>query len=163
MIRKHDKPLPQLVRRIIEYQKNSSINRRRVRGTLLKMKWRNGPILQGCRGRQFKQLHTKDWMLSSVGLADRFVFLKDLSVIKIHNIVQNESGCHIIGKQFLTKNNFFLSPLESSRLEIFSVSRLSSSLHHWPIAEILCKAVLLPAFKKNDSCVVFPLYYCENH
>ena len=91
--------------------------------------------------------------------ADRYVILNDGKVLQISNLVYNLAGIHIIGRYFTAKEDFYTSPLNSTRLEISSVNLKSlSRLQSWPISSMKCKALLIP--KKVDrklKFVVFPL------
>ena len=102
------------------------------------------------------------WFLSCKA-PDNCVFLKDLTILCIENIIRCANGDFIIGKRFQIKNDLFSYPLPSSSYEIFAVSNKSQAIEAWGVGEIKCKAVLLPTFVGNTARVsegtwaVFPL------
>ncbi len=160
LLRKHDKPLPQVIRRIQEIQINSLLVNKKENGlTILKKAHTNGPVLDRCNGKQFKYVTYKRWILKTDNRADCYVILNDGNVVEINNLVQNSSGIYIIGKQFTAKSDLFCLPLQSTRLGIFSVQRrFSSPYRSWPISLIKSKALLIPTeLNGNAKFAVFPL------
>ena len=160
LLRKLDKLLPQVIRRIQEIEKNSLQETNKESGvTVLKKTHTNRPFLNSCNGKQFKILSYKSWILKTDNAADRYVILNDGKVVQISNLVNNLTGIHIIGKYFTAKEDFYTSPLNSTRLEISSVNLKSlSRLQSWPISSMKCKVLFIP--KKVDrklEFVVFPL------
>ncbi len=122
----------------------------------------NGPVLHSCDGKQFKHLTYKLLILKTDNKADRNVILKDGKIVQISNFVENAIGIQIVGKQFTTKKDLFRSPLQSTRLEIFSVQRLSC-LKSWPITSIKYKALLIPSkVDQNNEFAVVPLKMSPN-
>ena len=164
MLRKHECILAQIVRRIIEEEKNSIKKRTMSSGkTVLKQKHASGPIMSTGTGKQYRVLQYKSVTLKCDD-ANNCVILKDDTVVQILNIVENNNTVSIIGKQFNTrgKTNLFENPLESSRLGIYSVQKASlSSNKSWPISSIKCKAVCIPYSSKNEFAI-FPLMRKEN-
>ena len=155
LLRKHDKPLPQVIRRIQEIEKNSLQETNKESGvTVLKKTHTNRPFLNSCNGKQFKILSYKSWTLKTDNAADRYVILNDGKVVQISNLVNNLTGIHIIGKYFTAKEDFYTSPLNSTRLEISSVNLKSlSRLHSCSISSMKCKALLIP--KKSTEKLNF--------
>ncbi|XP_045036587.1 uncharacterized protein LOC123466566 [Daphnia magna] len=106
LIRKHDKPLPQVIRRIIEIEKNllNEAEKEEVGAVTLTRKHLNGPVLNNCSGSQFMCLTVKSYCnLKSYTAADCCVILHGETIVKICNFVQNESGIFFVGQQFKVK------------------------------------------------------------
>lgn len=159
LLRKHDKPLPQVIRRILEIEQNSLPvpNQENDGRTILKRMHSNGPVINSCKGKQFKNLQFKNWTFKCDNKADCYVILKGFAVVQVKNFVQNEAGIFLVGKQFTRKKKLFNSPLDSSRLEIFSVECLSP-LGFWPISSIEYKGILIPTkIESENEFAVFPL------
>ena len=83
--------------------------------------------------------------------------MKNSAVVKIKKFIKNEAGIFLVGNQFVGKKDLFRSPMESSRLEIFSVERLSP-LRCWPLSSIAYKSLLIPTkIERDQEFAVFPL------
>ena len=75
---------------------------------------------------------------------DNCIFLSDLSVVIVRNIVKTyQNQTVIIGQKFLVKENIFEYPVPSSDIYEFRVSSLSA-IQAWDISNVMCKAVKLP-------------------
>lgn len=165
LIRKHDKQLPQVIRRVIELERNSlaAYNHPEKGETILKKKHSNGRILNTCNGNQFKELHYKSWVLKANNAGDCCVTISDSTIIRIQNFVQNESGIYILGYPFTQIDNLFSYPLESSRLGVFRVRTLSPVLKSWPINLLKMKNLMIPTHNNSEnSFAIFPLLMENN-
>lgn len=159
-MRKHDKQLAQLVKRI--YEKNYNVipsptleKREFVIG---KEHW-NGPLLQSVLvTKQFEQVKFKSWHIRTK-FPNNCVSLNDGNLVIIKNLVINsDNRPYILGKRYLNKYNFFTDPLESSRLGIYRVvANQLSDLEIWPLHYITRK--LIHIFSSDGDNVVFPLLH----
>ena len=170
LLRKSHQALQQVVKRLLEiikYQDAPLRNEKRGKGRFSKPH-DSGPLINRLIGsKQFKEMQLGPWFLSCKA-PDNCVFLKDLTILCIENIIRCANGDFIIGKRFQIKNDLFSYPLPSSSYEIFAVSNKSQAIEAWRVGEIKCKAVLLPTFVGNTARVsegtwaVFPLLM-ESH
>ena len=170
LLRKSHQALQQVVKRllkIIKYQDAPLRNEKRGKGRFSKPH-DSGPLINRLIGsKQFKEMQLGPWFLSCKA-PDNCVFLNDLTILCIENIIRCANGDFIIGKRFQIKNDLFSYPLPSSSYEIFAVSNKSQAIEAWGVGEIKCKAVLLPTFVGNTARVsegtwaVFPLLM-ESH
>jgi hypothetical protein len=161
-LRKTDKPLEQLIKRLDEENRSNII--RHDNGTLEKGSFKfsnihsDGPLPDNCDGTQFQSAEKgKEWNATSKG-PDNCVFLSDLSIIIVRNFVKYQNRYLVIGQKFEVQSDFYQCPCPSSSIHEFQVSALSPIIQAWPVDCIKYKAVKLPAtFPHNDSFVVFPL------
>ncbi len=163
LLRKHNQPLAQVIRILDEIQLNlvPGINCA-VSPFVLKKKHTQGPMMNGCRGVQFKFLQCHSWTFRTDNNADCCAILQDQKIFKIANIFQSAEGIFLIGYSCLHKTNQYSYPLQSSRLGIVSVRQLSQ-LQRWPIKSLKCKAMLLPTAVHNlYDFAVFSLHMQSN-
>jgi len=116
MLRKHDKPLQQVKKR---YEEQSyCIN---------------------------KENFTKDKFVLTPLNPDCYVLTEQGDVVKIDSIIKsNEKDIDTItGRMYMTKDNFFESPLHSSKIDIFVVKNLSEQKRDWKKLDIKCKLLFL--------------------
>lgn len=164
-LKKSGKPLHQLAKRLKERNQLSHLMEQYESRTTLSRdvtfsyRHRSGPVVQNCRGIQYRKaaLHGS-WTLQTKE-PDNCVFLKDLSVVEICNFVKQGETKIVIGRKFRSKRDYYKSPLPSSRIYEYEVSNRSLHLEAWDMKHILFKAVKLPSKFPNTghSYVVFPL------
>jgi hypothetical protein len=159
VLRKHDRPLEQIIRRLEEREKNLLLPTvQEANQTGLKQKHSKGPVIENSEeSLQFHLLQYKSWIFRNNNASDCFVMLSNKKLVKIFNFMHGPSGISIIGKQFLRPRNLFNSPIDSSSLGIHLVDTLSPRLQSWPIDLIECKLLVLPRPDKQNSFAVFPL------
>lgn len=159
VLRKHERPLEQIIRRLEEREKNLLLPTvQEANQTGLKQKHSKGPVIENSEeSLQFHLLQYKSWIFRNNNARDCFVMLSNKKLVKIFNFMHGPSGISIIGKQFLRPRNLFNSPIDSSSLGIHLVDTLSPRLQSWPIDLIECKLLVLPRPDKQNSFAVFPL------
>lgn len=89
---------------------------------------------------------------------DNCCSLHDKSIVSIENFIKVKENLFIIGREFISTENFFEVPCESSYVNVFKVSMLSN-LKIWPSDEVAYKNVKIVFQGEN---VVIPLLHCEN-
>lgn len=163
LLKKHDKPLQQIVKRYIEYEKNKVTEKlmtEEIEHFIVDLKSIHsfGPLIHGCSNPQYKIIRKTNMTLRTDVEADNCCALIDGTIVLIKNIAYNKDlNVHvIIGHKFLYKENFYNIPCPSSLLKIFSVHSLGQ-LQMWPIENIDTKYVKLP-FSINKY-VVLPLLH----
>lgn len=161
-LKKNDLPLQQYVRRKNEEKNNLLIEKASPISDLRVLSGEHfeGPEVPGCVGRQYRTLEMGDRYKILRYKPDNCIYLRDKSVVLVKNFMRANTGKDIvIGKIFSRKTNFFVSPCDSSLIDVYLVCSLSDSLKAWDINDILCKAVLLPSSDSifEKSYVVFPL------
>jgi len=158
MIRKSSQPLQQVVRRIIEENnilrptKNTDNNL----STELLMEHSDGPLINTCSTPQYKKLKITGYCLHINTIADRFVKLKDKTIIEIKNFVTYETSTVLLVYSYSRQNDFYSKPCSSSLFDIQYIKKNSNSLEMWPIHDINRKLIVLPC---KDQYVSFPLLH----
>lgn len=165
LIRKDDKPLQQIARRIHEIENvNNNLQNEYCYSeqTIFKNIHTNGPIIKGCvsqfttmtlRGMKF-QIHNKG--NNCCGIKGK--------IILIENICYNdEHGGHIIiGKEFLEKTSLYSRPCSSVYLGIYQVDENKlSKRSFWSVAKINLKYFIFPISGCSTKFAVFPLLHID--
>lgn len=148
LLRKNDKPLQQVIKRIEELQnhivynkQNSAINK----SIKYFMPHEDGPLPLGCTSPQYKKFKINN--LFTIVVKNRrnwCCLLKNGEIVIVHNIVKCKNIICIVGYQFIVKCNFYTKPCESSFVGngIFEVSELSEELEMWDVANVCAKMAL---------------------
>ena len=124
LVRKNDKPLQQVVRRIAEINKYQLPKYEpQVQAIICWREHNTSPTLTNCRGTQFEEIRLNNYRLQR-SKPNNCVILNKGTVVFIQNIIENGNGCFIIGNSFNQTNHLFEKPLKSGILNTFSVSSL---------------------------------------
>ncbi|XP_043468219.1 uncharacterized protein LOC122502304 isoform X1 [Leptopilina heterotoma] len=147
-MRKGEKPLEQLVRRYAEFKKNSAkLTKSQVNEIKINENSQhcNGPLLEGCSSPEYHELTIREFRLDVLKLRDSCFGLLNKDIILILNIAHHVDSNEIvvIGKNFETVRNLYSKPCESSLLNEFIVSDLSS-LKMWPLKNVKRKFMIVP-------------------
>lgn len=153
LLRKADKPLAQIVRRIFEIR-SLSVNKNTLKGSVnLSQEHFSGPLISEFHvHHQYRKLNYKNFSFTT-RRPDSICKLIDGDIIEIENIVE-KGDIFIIGKKFLKGQDFFKQPCESSVLGISLVDEKENKLSFWPLNRISNKCLLLPY---KMGFVVMPL------
>ena len=119
----------------------------------------SGPLVRTCKGKQFKKaVKNSSWTITCFE-PNNCIYLSDLTVVIVRNIVQTPQATVVIGNMFLNQTDIYKYPRPSSMIHEFQVSNLSRQFQAWDIKDVKCKAVKLPAYfpNLNDEFAVFPL------
>lgn len=168
LVRKGEKPLQQVVKRLNElsasnYDCNNRSNRKHVcNATPIYLRQHfSGPVTETCdRAKQYKVALIKSFKFTT-SLRDSCCMLTDGSIVLIDNFVYSDTfqSMAIICRSFKTVSDFFGDPLpNSSDLNIFRVNDLCKDISIRKISEISEKMVLL---KLKDKCLVLPLLHSD--
>lgn len=169
MLRKDDKPLQQVVRRVEENKTNCQYFKCECDLKTHEQndyfeynnKHNKGPLITGTSNPQFLEMKFKSFKFIPKDRKNYCCTLNNGDVVIIENIAfnQKENGMAIIGRKFLYKNDFYKEPLPSSILGIYEVQHLSELLL-WPTIHIVCKNVMFKA-PGNQCYTVFPLLHSD--
>ena len=145
LVRGHQFPLAQLVRRIGERQKRP-LRKKTTRSMLsgVRRQHASGPLPADNLGsKQYKHYYETKFKISKTRGNNCFMY--NNSVILVRNIIVSADGeTHAVIESFRKKDSLFNYPLPSSTLGIFRVSGLSGKHDMIPISSITQKMVLLP-------------------
>ena len=161
-IRKGDKPLQQLVKRLGEMSNSDSWSSDyRINSPTFSSPHFCGPLLTGCdASKQYRTLQLQSFKITNAH-PNSTCCLKDGEIVIVSNIVFSSKlqTMVILCREFKEKENFYNNPfIHSSNLGIYVVSNLSSDLQEKPISDISQKVVLLPFQTKH---VAFPMLHSD--
>jgi len=165
LIRKDDKPLQQIARRIHEIEnsdnnlQNRDCNREQP---IFKNLHTDGPIIKGYT-LQFTTMTLNGMKFQINNKGNNCCGIKG-KIILIENICYNaeDGGYIIIGKEFLEKKSLYSLPCSSVYLGIYQVDvdKLSKR-SFWPVNEINLKYFIFPISGYSTKFAVFPLLHID--
>lgn len=160
LLRKYERPLSQIHRRIIEkktankYKQNKNTVKYPI---LISQNKRDIPF--EC-SESFESLKFRNFKLSCSSQADCFCFLKNNKVFKVHYIGLQNKIPVIIGQEFKNYSNLEFYPCNSQDMNVFVVKKNDlTEFKCFSVNEIVRKAVVLP-YKKDKFCI-FPLLHSD--
>lgn len=126
LVRKHNQPLAQIVRRLHEKDYALSICDTTENEILFSTEHNEGPLPSNNFEKEYKNCTFKYFKLST-SIGNNCCLFRDKSVVLIENFAIRNDNYYIIGKKFQNVCNFFNEPCQSSRLNIYSVDILGST------------------------------------
>jgi len=157
-IRKHEKPLEQVINRYSEiYSHNSlSLSKNPTNHPILLLPHNNGPLINNLNGCQYKKLIWKNIQINTKFDKDSYVLTTDREVFKCLNIVKQKTDIVLIGKYFKTKTLFYDKPTDSTEFDIYIVKDLAQSLKTCAINNIKKKIMLIA---HNGNLIAMPIIH----
>lgn len=157
LVRKPNKPLEQLIRRMLEQnincvnsptvcQSSDSVPAREYHGGFVPRNF------ESCR--QYKQITVNGALISVYSGNNCVNFGGRIALVR--NILAMNNQTMFVFQMFCDVVDFFVYPTESSRFGIYKVSHLDSHMHVCRLSNFTNKMVLLPY---SDCYVVFPLIH----
>uniref|UniRef100_A0A2S2PLP1 Uncharacterized protein n=2 Tax=Schizaphis graminum TaxID=13262 RepID=A0A2S2PLP1_SCHGA len=148
LIRKHEKPLEQVINRYsernaltIEEIFNNTSNKNKnlyyTENPILEQEHNDGPLNENCTGSQYKRLFFKTLKIKIKGYADCFVLTNNEIIIKCLNIIYDKGEVYLIGKYFKNISSLYNDPIDSSMLNIYQVGKMSDTTKSWHISKII--------------------------
>lgn len=160
LVRKPERPLAQIVRRLSERNviRPSSINQ----SVCLKKPHFVGPVpyeltSRGVKG-QYSQMDCDHWTIKISTGNNTFVIAGH--ICRIHNIVECRDAIYVVYQKFSNKSAFFSYPFTSDFLNIYSVSLVSEQYFYAKVCAIAYKCVLLP---HRGGFVSIPIQHAVKH
>jgi len=138
-LRKHDKPLQQVINRYNEKYfinlnnaNKDKITQLLVEKPVLKNQHSNGPLPGHLNGLQFYTLLYKTIKIKTQEEKNNYILTKNKDIVRCLNFCLRDDGIVIIiGQQFKIKLAFYESPINSTLLDIFVVQKLSKKIKCW--------------------------------
>lgn len=155
ILRKFEKPLPQIHRRLIE--KNTANNCKQNNNTIkypILILPNKKDIPFRC-SHSYESIKSKDFILYCSSQGDRFCFLKNNKVFMINHIGLQNGNPVIIGQEFKNFSSLEFYPCNSQDMNVFVVTNDLTELKCYSVNEIVRKAVLFRY--KNEKFCIFPL------
>jgi len=165
LIRKDDKPLQQIARRIHEIENSDNNLQNKYcneESIIFKNIHTNGPIIKGCIS-QFTTMTLSGMKFQINNKGNNCCGIKG-KIILIENICYNDehSGQIIIGKEFLEKTPLYSLPCSSVYLGIYQVDvNKLSKRSFWPVNKINLKYFIFPISNCSTKFAVFPLLHID--
>lgn len=140
-VRKHDKPLQQVINRYNEkcYANitNSNMNNKQfIQKPILQHMHSNGPLLENITGPQYFTLLYKHLKIQIKKEKDSFILTKNNEVIKCLNFCQRGEEVLILGCIFKNTKPLYEDPIDSRILHIYEVKNLSKTIQCWKIIDL---------------------------
>lgn len=154
--------LTQVVRRLSEIDSlNHSTDLCRQSGKKYTVEHQNGPAPHSDGGdlHQFKVL-SMDGFTVKTSKRDSCIKVGD-EVVLVENFIIDGEVEYIAGREYRSKDPFFVYPFDSRALGIFKVSNLATSVKYFLMGDNVQKYIRLPYY--NDFVVVPLLHSCESH
>jgi hypothetical protein len=153
LIRKPQAPLQQVARRLCEGQ--LSVKTEAVQ--ILQKEHHEGPVLeQFIMCKQYKEYRCESYTIKTKP-NDNCVLLHN-SVVLVRNFVSVDSASYVIFQKFKSSKPYYSYPLDSTKLDIYSVSHLGTKLEFALLTELGKKCVLLSL---NGETVAVPLLHSD--
>jgi len=159
MVRGYNKPAEQICNRLGECFLLENYFETPRQSSLPKISHihRDGPLLSDCCGPQYK-IHMFHHFQLRITKPDNCCGSKNGDIIMVHNFAYSKSLKTevVIGKKFVSQEDYYSVPCNSSSLGIYVVQHFST-LKMWPVSEICLKYIYFPY--KNQSYIVLPLIH----
>jgi len=157
-IRKHEKPLEQIINRYSEmYDKQQPTSIQcPIPNYKLSLPHKCGPLLKNI---QFKKFATNNIKLNVSNNSDCYILTKSNDVFKCFNFVNTyDDNVVIIGRIFEEKHTFYKKPVDTSVFNINIVKNLSRNFCFLDSSEIYCKIMLL---NNCNSSIALPVIHTK--
>lgn len=168
MLRKHEQPLEQIIKRLKEFEINCIPNTNYfVNNTniIIKNEHKNGPLPNAIQGSQFKTLILKHKLITlKIDSESNCYFgTSDNNVIKAFNIVKdsNNDQIMVVGKLFTVKRFLYKTPIKSDKFGIFIVKKLSTNFNLYNIDQIVKKYLVILSYGKSCDNIAIPVLHTE--
>jgi len=163
MVRKHEKPLEQVINR---YQEFITFNKPLVNNNSnvsFKKEHSNGPLTEHYTGPQFQILIKNNLKINTKSGSDVYIGFKEqnkLSIFKILNICHDpRSGKNVLlSKSFTQVEPFFDKPINSLKLGIAKVGNLSKNFTIIDIETEFSKYMIMYDYSLNHS-IAYPIIH----
>lgn len=155
MIRKDDKPLQQIARRLEE---SDMILKEKLfitnNNPLFCNQHLDGPLIDKSNNIQYRKVIFKEFTIACDG-KNNYVGLKRREIVSVENIVYYiDTKICIIGKQFERRRDLYTLLCKSSILDIYEVSQLSDVYEMWSISDIVSKYFIFNVYNSNWKAAI---------
>lgn len=165
-LRKHDKPLQQVINR---YNEKYFINlnngyKGKIKQLLeekpvLKNQHTNGPLPEHLNGIEYYTLLYKTIKIKIQDEKNSYILTKNKDIVKCLNFCLRDDGnIIIIGQKFKIKSAFYETPINSTILDIFVVQKLSDKIKCWTEHDIKKKMMI---FVHESKYIAMPVIHTD--
>lgn len=156
-VRKGDKPLQQIARRMVEY--NLSLKKTKIKCRYsLEKRHHDDPLdahYNILNVKQYKIMRTSSFFINCNDNANNCCLLEDGSFIESVNFIKHQNTSYIIGRQLLSCGNLYSVPTDSSDIAIVIVTR-QNDIKSWMCSSVKMKLMKIPY---NDNFIVLPIIH----
>ena len=117
-------------------------------------KHETGPLIVPLIGQQYKSLKYRGLSLTCEH-PNNTVILSRSRVMVIKNILESNEQIFLIGKYYAKVMDLYVSPICSSKLNIFKAHNLSTHLYSCPLMDIVSKAFNMPISGLKERAIFF--------
>uniref|UniRef100_A0ABD2XN02 Transposase domain-containing protein n=1 Tax=Trichogramma kaykai TaxID=54128 RepID=A0ABD2XN02_9HYME len=157
LIRKGEKPLQQIARRLSEYE-NSKFSKKNVHVRVSSTHF-NGIVPDSHYNVQFqyKILHFDSWNIKIDDDRNNSVMLKSGMRINVKNIILFQNKLYVVGQKLIfVREVFEVSGFSSDNVGIAIVAE-SNDIDVWPCDDIYCK--IFKIARTSDGCITYPIIH----
>jgi len=115
-----------------------------------------GPLIVGCTSPQYKKYETINYCIHISKEADRFIELKDKSIVEVKNFCCYKNCTVLLGYKYRRHKDFYTKPCSSALFDIQYIQKIDNLLKMWPVTHINKKLVVLVY---NNQYVSFPMLH----
>ena len=159
-IRKSEKPLEQIARRISECETLEILCNEAKKNTKIEVDnvHSNGIVLDNFKYEsQYKVLSTSVCKIDITDERNSCVMVKDGNIVKICNVVKRDDNIYIIGKRYNhCEDLYVISGCQSSMLGIQIAKNLRSNFEEWSCTNVACKMFIIPC---TEGHIVLPIIH----
>jgi len=159
MLRKHEKPLEQVVKRHEEKCKNEMINTDFLQDVILSNEHCDGPLIENTCGPQYLRVEIKNKInINTKKTADKYILTSQGEIVQVENIVYSSLTKEpvVIGFMFKNKELLYNKPIRSSKLNIFILNDISDNLMWWRLSDVSKKMIV---FNFNNQLITIPILH----
>lgn len=154
LIRSGNKPLAQISRRVIEHSKLKSQGCSAILFETRMENKINDNTMAAVTG--YKKIHVAENFMLCNDNKNNWFMTYDEKIVSMENVRLINNSYIIAGFSIMDKENFFISPLQSSKLNIYKSDGRLNSLSQYKLSEIKCK---LFSMNYHDEKVFFPILH----
>uniref|UniRef100_A0A2S2PL84 DUF4218 domain-containing protein n=1 Tax=Schizaphis graminum TaxID=13262 RepID=A0A2S2PL84_SCHGA len=166
MLRKHEKPLEQIVKRYKEIEINTFLNiptKNNSQDIILKRQHFNGPLPTTLQGSQYKTLvlSLKLITIKIDNVSDCFFGTINNEIVKVENIVKNlnTEQITVVGRKFTKKEPLYQKPIKSNKFGTYVVKELSDDYILYNIDDIIKKYIVFCSYKEDNNNIAMPVLH----
>lgn len=161
LVRTPNKPLQQISKRLAEFESTFYANNDSKNIVSLNIEFDSGPRPDLVKYDCFKKAVFKYFEINVFDYrnSDCYCFTKYDKVIEVHNIMKNvhTNRIDLYCKEFMVYDTYYSYPINSTEINIFTVSKLSN-FKIVSMDDIICKCVVIFDDTK-DSYISFPIVH----
>lgn len=156
-VRKHEKPLEQLVNRYEEMYKLPASLVIKQKFPVMSKQHKSGPLVDNIKGLEFKKLTFDKFKINTSVIKESYVLTNNRKVVKCLNFVKtNQGSIKLVGTAFEIIIPLYKKPVDSTIFDIYIVKNLSNKLSCWDYLDIKKKIMLI---EHENNLIAMPIIH----